>query len=257
LLNQLQGTLLEAHPLTPQGCYWVVNVHGLGLEVQSHSKAVSRGPRPGASISLYTQLIIRETEWTLVGFLTREERDMFKLLQSASGVGVKVALGLLECLSVAELAQAVLSGQHKTLTTAKGVGPKLAQKIVLEVKEKMMTWHTYRNSARTSVAPAMATLPTASTPQDLSSQATPDNASLPLVVAEPESTKALPPATWLQSAVYTEAESVLLSLGYDPSEIWESLQAILGQSEALPERSELLLKSALRWLSSGGGVLRG
>ncbi len=77
---------------------------------------------------------------SLCGFLTREERDIFNILQSVSGVGVKVSLVLLNEFDVAELISAVVKEDAKLISRAKGVGAKMAQKIVIELKDKLLNW---------------------------------------------------------------------------------------------------------------------
>ncbi len=91
-------------------------------------------------VKLYTVLIHREDKMSLCGFLKREDRDIFNILTSVSGVGSKMALTLLDEFSSSELIGCVIEGNYKELTRAKGVGPKLAQKIILELKDKLMNY---------------------------------------------------------------------------------------------------------------------
>lgn len=91
-------------------------------------------------LKIYTVLIHREDKMSLCGFLQREDRDIFNILTSVSGVGSKMALTLLDEFQSAELIGFVIKGEYKELTRAKGVGPKLAQKIILELKDKLMNY---------------------------------------------------------------------------------------------------------------------
>lgn len=91
-------------------------------------------------IKLYTVLIHREDKMSLCGFVRREDRDIFNILTSVSGVGSKMALTLLDEFPSSELIGFVIEGNFKELTRAKGVGPKLAQKIILELKDKLMNY---------------------------------------------------------------------------------------------------------------------
>lgn len=91
-------------------------------------------------LKIYTVLIHREDKMSLCGFLQREDRDIFNILTSVSGVGNKMALTLLDEFQSAELIGFVIKGEYKELTRAKGVGPKLAQKIILELKDKLMNY---------------------------------------------------------------------------------------------------------------------
>ena len=92
------------------------------------------------SVKLYAVLIHREDKMSLCGFVKREDRDIFNILTSVSGVGSKMALTLLDEFSSSELIGFVIEGNFKELTRAKGVGPKLAQKIILELKDKLMNY---------------------------------------------------------------------------------------------------------------------
>ncbi len=91
-------------------------------------------------VKLYTVLLHREDKMGLCGFLQREARDIFNILVSVSGVGSKMALTLLDEFATSELIGLVIEGDFKELTRAKGVGPKLAQKIILELKDKLMNY---------------------------------------------------------------------------------------------------------------------
>lgn len=140
LFTFLKGLLVAKAQQSPRGAYFVVEVQGIGFEVLSSERSVASSPPVGETVQVFTSLVVREDALTLVGFNTKEERDLFVILQNASGVGVKVALALLSTLSVSEIAQAVVSENFKPLTAAKGVGPKLAQKMVLDLRERMTTW---------------------------------------------------------------------------------------------------------------------
>ncbi len=107
---------------------------GLGLAVMVPSSTSVRLPEPGHPVKLYTHLAIREDSWQLAGFLTTEERDVFLALLGVSGVGMKVALAVLGHTKAAGLRAAVASGDWKALTAVVGVGPKLAQRLVVELR---------------------------------------------------------------------------------------------------------------------------
>lgn len=96
----------------------------------------------GKEIKLYTVLLHKEDKMSLCGFLHREDRDIFNILTSVSGVGSRMALTLLDEFPSAELIGLVIQGDFKALTCAKGVGQKLAQKIILELKDKLMNFKT-------------------------------------------------------------------------------------------------------------------
>ena len=90
------------------------------------------------NVKVYVTLVHKEDAMLLCGFSTKEARDIFNILQSVSGIGTKVALVLLEAFDTYELISAVINENHSFLTKAKGVGPKLAKKIILELKDKLL-----------------------------------------------------------------------------------------------------------------------
>lgn len=98
---------------------------------------------------LYVSLIHREDVMSLYGFLSKDTRDIFQILLSVSGVGAKMALALLNEFDDCDLITFVINGDFKELTRAKGVGPKLAQKIILELKDKLMKSDLQKSSVKT------------------------------------------------------------------------------------------------------------
>lgn len=114
----------------------VVECGGVGYACRSTSTAVSRAVM-GEKIKLYTYLNIREGAAELFGFSDESELNCFKMLLSVSGVGPKVAIAILSDLKPQEFALAVVNNDIKTITRAQGVGSKLAQRIVLELKDKL------------------------------------------------------------------------------------------------------------------------
>lgn len=120
------------------GTKLTVDVNGLGYLVAITSRDYSKLGAVNSPIKVYTVLLHREDSMSLCGFLQREDRDIFKILTSVSGVGPKMALMLLDEFESCELISLVIKGDYKELTRAKGVGPKLAQKIILELKDKLI-----------------------------------------------------------------------------------------------------------------------
>jgi holliday junction DNA helicase RuvA len=116
--------------------YVILDVNGVGYVVSCSSRTLAHLPRPGEPATLSIETQVREDAIRLFGFLDEAERDWFRLLQSVQGVGAKVALALLSTLAADALAQAV-AGQDKAMVArAPGVGPKLAARIVAELKDK-------------------------------------------------------------------------------------------------------------------------
>ena len=123
---------------TAKGCFVTVETCGIGYLCEITPRdysAINDG-----EIKIYTVLIHREDKMSLCGFLHKEDRDIFNILTSVSGVGSKMALTLLDEFESSELIGFVIEGNYKELTRAKGVGPKLAQKIILELKDKLMSF---------------------------------------------------------------------------------------------------------------------
>lgn len=113
---------------------------GVGYLMEITARDYSELCAVNESTKLYTVLIHREDKMSLCGFVKKEDRDIFNILTSVSGVGSKMALTLLDEFPSSELIGFVIEGNYKELTRAKGVGPKLAQKIILELKDKLMNY---------------------------------------------------------------------------------------------------------------------
>ncbi len=116
--------------------FLILDVHGVGYVVQCSSRTLQHLPRPGEPVSLSIETQVREDAIRLFGFASDVERDWFRLLQGVQGVGAKVALALLGILSAAELGQAIALQDKTAVSRAPGVGPKLAARIVAELKDK-------------------------------------------------------------------------------------------------------------------------
>lgn len=117
--------------------YIIVENNGIGYRIYTSGNTLAEMPKKDDMIVLYVEQIVREDFIGLYGFLTREELNMFKLLLTISGVGSKAALSLLSISSVNSLKYAILQEDEKTLTRAPGIGKKMAQRIILELKDKI------------------------------------------------------------------------------------------------------------------------
>jgi Holliday junction DNA helicase RuvA len=115
----------------------VVEVEGLGFEVLVSDFTWSELGAPGEPVFLLTQLAVREDGWLLFGFASEEERSLFRLLLTVQGVGPRLALGILSALSVGEFSRAVAAGDLAALTAITGVGRKTAQRVILDLKDKI------------------------------------------------------------------------------------------------------------------------
>ena len=129
----VEGDLVEALPTRV-----VVSAHGLGYLVQVPLSSFNQLPPVNQRVRLLTHLVVREDAHQLYGFVTPQERDLFLLLlQHVSGVGPKMALAVLSGMSVSNFKQAVARGEVALLARVKGVGKKTAERIILELKDKV------------------------------------------------------------------------------------------------------------------------
>ena len=133
MITFLHGTLVEALPTQV-----TVDVHGVGYEVLIPLSSFDKLPLPGGELKLLTHLAIREDAHVLYGFMTAAEREMFRLLiHTVSGIGPKIALNILSGMNVTALRGAVANGDVKSLSQISGVGKKTAERIVVELKDKI------------------------------------------------------------------------------------------------------------------------
>ncbi|BAP87543.1 Holliday junction DNA helicase RuvA [Burkholderiales bacterium GJ-E10] len=133
MIGRLAGTLLEKHPPS-----LLLDVGGVGYELDAPMSTVYNLPAVGERVTLLTHLLVREDAHQLYGFATAAERHAFRALIRISGVGARTALALLSGLSVEELAQAVALQQAGALTRVPGIGAKTAERLLLELKGKLV-----------------------------------------------------------------------------------------------------------------------
>ena len=130
MYDYIKGSLTNKSN-SSKGTYVTVETSGIGYLLEVTTRDFSQ--MPDGDIKIYTVLLHREDKMSFCGFLHKEDRDIFNILTSVSGVGSKMALTLLDEFESSELIGFVIEGNYKELTRAKGVGPKLAQKIILEL----------------------------------------------------------------------------------------------------------------------------
>ena len=147
----LRGTVAESYPQR-----LILDVHGVGYEVIVPLSTFDRlNPLPGRELTLKTYLHVRENMQVLYGFATDAERDIFLLLiDRVSGIGPATAIAILGSLSVEQFKQAVVSGDVSGIARAKGVGKKTAERIVLELKDKVGLAATWEAQAQGSTSQA-------------------------------------------------------------------------------------------------------
>jgi Holliday junction DNA helicase RuvA len=133
MITFLHGKLVEALPTQA-----VVDVHGVGYEVLIPLSSFDKLPPPGQEVKLLTQLIVREDAHTLYGFVSAAERELFRLLvNTVSGIGPKIALNILSGMNPVAFRGAVANGDVKSLAQISGVGKKTAERIVVELRDKI------------------------------------------------------------------------------------------------------------------------
>lgn len=201
----------------------LIEAGGVGYELWCSTRTLSALPPPGEVAALYTTLLVREDLMQLFGFMTREEREWHRLLTSVQGVGAKVGLAILGALGVEGAARAITLGDAKAVKAAPGVGPKLAQRIVLELKGK---------------APAMMAIS--------GGHSTP--ASVP--GAAPRAPTSTESAAGERSTARADALSALVNLGYHEGEAAAAIATVEAAAEEPPE-AKALIRAALKALAPG------
>lgn len=214
MIAKLRGKVDES------GDDWViVDVGGVGYMAFCSGRCLARLPGPGEDVTLLIEMQVREDHIHLFGFTDSYERDWFRLLQTVQGVGAKVALSLLSVASPQELASAVALQDKTTVSRATGVGPKLAARIVNELKDKV---------AKLAVAPVTRGAAAAGS----AAARLPEND---------------------DGAVVRDAVSALSNLGYRPGEAFTAVSAAaaqLGADRVLTNSDlQLLIRQGLKELA--------
>lgn len=208
----------------------LIDVQGVGYIVYCGQPNLAMLPAPGGMVALYTDLLVREDNLQLFGFPTLAERELHRLLVTVQGVGAKAALAISGTLGVDGVSRAISLGDATAIKAAPGVGPKLAQRVVIELKDK---------------APAIMALGAVGT-----ARAQADDS----VVIEPTLTAA-PPASPPDSidnaaAARADALSALINLGYAQGEAAGAIAQIMG--DAPDADTQDLIRLCLRLLAPKG-----
>lgn len=182
----------------------VLLVGGVGYLLNCSMSTIAAAPKTGDVMRCHTWLSVREDAMELFGFASKEEKQLFLLLTGVTGVGPKMALALLSTLSASDLRLAIIMEDDKTLARAPGVGKKIAQRITLELKDKLGQFEVSGGSAAS--APAAAVAPVAA-----------DN--------------------------FAQAMAALTGLGYTPAEARDALQKVGNKEAPADELLRLALRS--------------
>ncbi len=206
----------------------LIDTGGIGYLVYCSERVLAAMPAPGEAVALYTEMVVREDLIQLFGFATLAEREWHRLLMSVQGVGARSALAILGALGAEGVARAVTLGDLNAIRSAPGIGPKIAQRILLELKAK---------------APAMMAMAGAAAPQPAPGAARGRAAAAP---AQPAATE---PASGI-AAAQAEALSALINLGYAHG---DAAAAVAESSEGAQDVSTPeLIRASLRRLAPRG-----
>ena len=129
--------LLSGEPVLMGERWVVINVHGVGYQVQITQPTLQRLANTHETVKLFTHMAVREDAITLYGFLHQSEMEMFRILIGVTGIGPQIAMNLLSQIGIEEFAIAILNEDEKTLTRISGIGTKSAKRLILELRDKM------------------------------------------------------------------------------------------------------------------------
>lgn len=190
----------------------MIDVHGVGYLVYCAERTLAGLPAPGTPVSLYTDMLVREDLLQLFGFTTLAEKEWYRLLCTVQGVGAKAALAILSALGPDGAGRAITLGDAVAIRAAHGVGAKLAQRVVLELKDKAA--NVLAMATPISAAPSMAQAPVATgAPQDDTAVIEPD----PIPIADSSQADAISALTNLGYSMTEAATAVATAARDDPS----------------------------------------
>jgi Holliday junction DNA helicase RuvA len=219
MIGRIAGTILHRamdHVL--------IDVRGVGYIVHVSSRTAQNLPPVGEACALYTELLVREDLLQLFGFPTLIEKEWHRLLISVQGIGAKAALAILGTLGAEGVGRAIALGDWSAIKSAPGVGPKLAQRVVMELKDKAPTVMAMGGSFTVDTTLSDAVIEPASTPRARTA-----------------------PAAAPKVNFTAEALSALTNLGYNPSEAASAVAQAADHPEATDTAK--LIRTALRLLA--------
>ena len=205
----------------------LIDVRGVGYVVYCSDRVLSQIGRPGEATALYTDLLVREDILQLFGFPTLAEKEWHRLLMSVQGVGAKASLAILGALGPEGVSRAIALGDWNSVKAAKGIGPKTAQRVVNELKDKAHGVMAMGGAA------SVATIPIDS-----------DAVIEPALAASPA------PAPVMSASAQAEALSALGNLGYAPGEAASAVAQAAGETP--DAETATLIRAALKLLAPKG-----
>lgn len=213
----------------------LLDVKGVGYIVYCSDRTLAALPNPGQAIVLYTDLLVREDLMQLFGFLSLVEKEWHRLLMSVQGIGAKASLAILGALGPDGVSRAIALGDWNAVKAAKGVGPKTAQRVVLDLKDK---------------APSVMSMSSTQQSAPLVQNRNPDDD----VIDTIDTFSPTPPVTAKPvpaiGASQADALSALTNLGYSPSEAASAIATVLGESGV--DDTATLIRSSLKLLAPKG-----
>ncbi|HPF18943.1 MAG TPA: Holliday junction branch migration protein RuvA [Bacillota bacterium] len=147
MIHYIKGRLIESLPGLA-----ILETNGIGYQLHIPENSAAYLAKPGEEMRFYTAMIVREDDISLYGFTERDSLSMFRKLMTVSGVGAKAALAVLSAMPLSELSRAIVFEDVAALTRANGIGKKTAQRIVLDLKEKIDVTETGVSAPDTDVA---------------------------------------------------------------------------------------------------------
>ncbi|OAN81007.1 Holliday junction DNA helicase RuvA [Jannaschia sp. EhC01] len=209
----------------------LIDVGGVGYVVHCSDRTLAALPGRGDVVSLYTELLVREDLLQLFGFLTPYEKEWHRLLTSVQGVGAKASMAILGTLGAEGAGRAITLGDATAIKAAPGVGPKLAQRVVMELKDK---------------APAVMAM--GGTLNDVLDAVVEDDAT-GAAAAVATAPTAAPPRARSASNAQAEALSALQNLGYGPSDAAQAVAQAADEASDQASETPDLIRAALRLLA--------
>ncbi|WP_019509166.1 Holliday junction branch migration protein RuvA [Pleurocapsa sp. PCC 7319] len=211
MISYLKGKKVEIVKTTQNRLFLILEVNDIGYEMQIYSRfARQLDEGENQPIQIFTHLQIQEDKQILYGFPSAAERDLFRQLVAVSGIGMQLAIALIDTLGISELVSAIVTSNIPTLTKTPGVGKKTAERIALELKTKLAQWHKLSG----------------------------------VEVQQPQAVFAPQPE------IKEDLEMTLLALGYSNEEIEQVLTALCQDEQLLKNSSaEEWIRSAIAWLS--------
>lgn len=206
----------------------LIDVRGVGYLVYCSDRVLAGLPGPGEAVALYTDLLVREDILQLFGFPTLVEKEWHRLLMSVQGVGAKASLAILGTLGPDGVSRAIALGDWNAVKAAKGIGPKTAQRVVNELKDKAP-------GVMAMAGRGAAAAPAAAAPED------------PLIEPAPALAAPVSAASAPAGAAQAEALSALTNLGYAPGEAASAVAEAAGAGTDADTAT--LIRAALRLLA--------